>query len=551
MAGWVPVSNSPSARNGLWSRPVAPPMPLDPQRAAAFQSTDMVRDHFLRSSSSLTNLNQTLSDPRASGLARGAALGDATRQLGNALQTADALSHDLDVAMGNSPTYQAITKSATGQAIIGTTRAAAQVIVPATNVAGSLGDVATAQTMAARDFTDWQRVMADPTAHPALKFVATAKMTSSASILVRNQRLAIQAIQQADENYLANPAYQRLVNSAGNQRTMQALAVADQVMSSPAFTALQLAGTAGGIVVGAVALPKIVASVGTNYTKLEHALYDGKATEDQKLDAIADLSRSSAGTIQAVQGIRLSALTMGQLAASTKTLGPLMELLQPTGTLAHALSGFGRVMSVLSPLADAGMLVADAVKLKHVFADPKATWGAKARAILNVGLDGLKLGTWLMPQTLGLRIAYVGASFVQLGMVLFDMRRSMTPVVQQLGAGLSLALTHPDQALKATGHQVAEGMLYVSNHVSAAADALAWGVVHPLEAIQVVGATIASLVTGAKVLGGVIKDSAAVVDRTSHGKPAPEAPPAPPVGLKSPFLPPIGLIAQPIGTVPA
>jgi hypothetical protein len=551
MAGPISTNTPPSRRFGLWSQPAGPAIPVDAHRAAAFQSADLARDQFLRSSASLSNFHDTWNNPNANALSRGAALGDATRTLGSTLQTADQLSGQLNVALGQSKTYQAIAGSATGQAIIGTTRAAAQVVVPATNVAGSLADVATAQNMATSDFEAWQRVMADSSASAATKFVATAKVTSSASILVRKQQLAIEAIKAADENYAMNPAYQKLANSMGNQKAMQLLGYADGVMSSPAFNALQMAGMAGGMVVGAVALPKIVGTVGTNYDKLEHALYDGTATSDQKLDAIADLSRSSAATIQTVQGIRLSAVSLAQLAATTKTFGPLVESLRPTGLIADTMSTAGKVLTVLSPIADFGMLVADGVKLKHAFADPKATWGQKTRAILNVGLDGLKLGTWLMPQTLGLRLAYVGASFTQLGLVLYDMRKNVGPSMQSVTQQVGFALEHPDQAIKAAGAKIGEGMLYVSNHVYQAANDLAWGVAHPVQAVEAIGQKIAGLFTGAKQLSTVIKDSAAVVHSQAPGKTTPPATGTAP-SMPAPTQPapsPAGTTLQPIGAV--
>lgn len=535
MAGSVGASNliPPSASRKTAPAPASTPRQswmTDTRREAIIKSSDMLRDRFVRSGSTLNQLDQTFSNPNASGWARGSAVASASRELGNTLRTVDTLNQQLDVVMGDSPVYQRIAKSGSGQAFLNSTRAAARTVAPVADVAGAMVDLSNAQTKAAQDFAEMQRVLADPQATTSLKVAATARATQSASAYVNQQRSAIKAIQAADANYVSNPTYQRLTENLRSSRTARLLDKIDNVMTPTTMKVVQAAGTGAGVVLGVITLPKLVDSVKSSYDKLKTTLEDHTATQDQKLDAVADLSRASAGTIQGVEGLRLSVVGLGEMAADSRLLGPLMGRMGSVGVLAETGSWFTRIMKVLSPVADVGMFIADGVKLKHTFADPTATFWTKARAILNVGLDGLKLATWLMPQTAALRLAYMGASFLQLGMATYDFGHSIVPTVKKLGT----AAMHPMETAKAAGQALGEGMVFVSNQVYKAAAGLEWAVFHPVEAIQALGTKASGAVTSLKEVGGVLKQSAAVVDNSRKGM----------------VSPPAGPVATPAGAAP-
>lgn len=507
------------SRNAASAPPVTPRQPwmTDTRREAIIKSSDMLRDRFVRSGSSLSQLDQAFTNPNATGWARGSAVASASRELGNTLRTVDSLNQQLEVVMGDSPVYQRVAKSGSGQVLLNTTRYAARTVAPVADVAGSMVDLSRSQAQAAKDFTELQRVLADPQATTGVKIAATARATQSASAYVNQQRAAIQAIQEADANYLSNPTYQRLTGSVGRSRSVQLLDKFDRILTPTTMKVVQAAGTGAGVVLGVITLPKMVASVKSNYEKVKTTLADGMATQDQKLDAVADLSRATAGTIQGVEGLRLSVQGLGEMAGNSRVLGPLMSRMGATGVLARTGTWFTRIMRVLSPIADVGMLVADGVKLKHTFADPTATFWTKARAILNVGLDGLKLATWLMPQTAALRLAYMGASFFQLGLATYDFGHSIIPALKKLGH----AVLHPVETVRAVGQAIGEGMVFVSRRVYGTAEALERAVLHPDEAARAVASKVSGMVSGVKEVGSVLKQSATVVDNSRKGMVSP------------------------------
>ncbi|MBO9542377.1 hypothetical protein J7643_17435 [bacterium] len=463
------------------------------QGEALLNSSNMLRDTFVRSSSAVSNLDSAVSNAAT----RPVSLADASRDLGNTLKTVDKLGKEMNVVLGRS------NQAATGKAFVG--------ITTVTDTAGAFADLSRSQAAAARDLAELQRVLADPNATSALKLAATARATQSASTYVRHQQGAINAIKAADAHYLSNPTYQRMTAEMRDSGMMRFLGKVDEVLSPGVLKAAQVAGTSAGLVLGVVAVPTMVKSVGTTYDRLRDTLADDNATRDQKIDAIADLSRATAGTIQGVEGVRLSLTSLGELAANSRLFGGVMGRLQGVGALAKAGSWFTRFMRVLSPVADVGMLIADGVKLKHVFSDANATGWDKARAILNVGLDGLKLATWLIPGTAALRTAYIGASFLQLGLAAYDFGHSMGPTLKKVGSAAVNTVLHPVQTARAAGNALGEGMLYVSNKVYGAAELLERAVLHPVETAKDVGEAASGAIAKVREVGGVFRDSAAVV----------------------------------------
>lgn len=464
MGGSVQTSNFNSPRTGAAWRP----SPLAPvQREALLNSSDMLRDRFTRSNDSLTKLNRTLSDPHASPISRGVAVAQLSRDLGNSLNGSGALQGQLDSVFSTSDSYQKVVKGASGQAFINTTRTATRVVLPALNTAGALADLTLSQTQALKDFTELQRTLIDPAASSGMKLAAAAKATQSASSLVTKQQSLLRTIREADANYLQNPTYQRLTQDIRSSGTVTALSKLDEVLSPRVMRAAQVAGSAGGIVMGVLTLPKLLESVSASYKQLRSTLYDSAATDEKRLDAVADFSRASAGTISGVKGVHMSLVDLTVLARSSKTFGSFATRVESIGFVARSTSWISGLLRVLTPIADMGMLVADLVKLKHSFSDPKATFWTQVRMGLNVGLDALKLGSWLLPQTAMIRMFYMGTSFAQLGLTVFDFGQTF---LQTHGSNSAPAPVQPPSSslgsgLRQVGRTLADSAKFVSEQV--------------------------------------------------------------------------------------
>lgn len=531
MAGTVGTSNNrisaPLAASPEWLSAA--------RREALISSNTMLRDRFERSSSTLGEIRKTFSDPQATLGARGAVMASAGRELTRTIKTTEDLGSQLNVILGDSPTYQNVVNSAVGQGFMTVTKATVATVGPVAETAGAIADLTRAQSQAVSDFAAMQHVLADAHATTALKIAATARATQSASAFVTQQRTTLQVIQQADVDYQSNPAYQKLTANMRESGSLRLLSRVNGFLKPSFVKAAAVAGTGAGFVLGVVTLPTMIRGVQSSFAKLQTTLSDAKSTHDQKLDAIADLSRASAGSVQGVEGMRRSIEGLTQYAAESKSLGAITARVQSIGLVSETASWFTKIMRVLSPIADVGMLVADGVKLKHVWDDPKANGWSKARAILSVGLDGLKLGTWLMPQTALVRVGYLGASFMQLGIAAYDFSNGFLPFMTKVGHGVTQAFTHPQEAMRAAGQALGEGLTYVSQSIYRAAGALAFGLAHPAEAMQAVGQKLHDWWSGAQQVGGVLKESALEVKGGAASKtamspvaPSPGAVPTPP-----------------------
>lgn len=318
-----------------------------------------------------------------------------------------------------------VLKGAAGHSFSNATRANVRVMLPAVDTAGALADWSLSQTKAMQDFTELQRLLVDPSVPPALKLAAAAKATQSASAFVTKQQVLVNTIRETDENYLSNATYQRLTQDARASASVRALSELDQAVMPRVLRFAQVAGTSAGVVVGVLTLPKLVQGVKASYKQLQEALYGSHVTGEKRLDAVADFSRASAGTLQGVQGLHMSLVGLGELAQSSKTFGGLATRIQSFGVVSRTNSWITGFLRVLSPLADTGMLVADLVKLKHALTDPQATFWTQVRMGVNVGIDALKLGSWLMPQTAAIRFFYLGTSYAQLGLTVYDFGQTL------------------------------------------------------------------------------------------------------------------------------
>ena len=513
---------------------------------ALIRSNQLLSDRLNRSRTALEQVRTTFDDPTTTSFGRGTSVAHAARELGSTLRSVDELDTQLGQALGGTSAYRATLGSATGRTLVNGTRATARALTPAAETAGAIADLAKVQAQAARDFTDWQRVMADPSATSSARLAATARATQSASKLVTQQHATLSAIRAADSSYLQNPTYARIQRSMSDSRAMQAIGR----LNGRAVQAAAVTGTAAGAILGAVTLPTAFQGVQTTYQKLAATLADPTSTRDQDLGAIADFSRATATTVQGMAGLQSSVVALSDMSRLSAFLG--RTIAQPGSVVAQLGHGVSTAFRVLGPVADVGLFVADAVKLRTVFSDPAASGWDRFRSVLAVGLDVLKIGSWLMPQTAMLRVATLGLSTAQLLLAASDFARMLGPSVKTWTQTLSDAVRDPGAALRASGQALVSGALWASSKVVQAADGLTWSVTHPGEAVALAGARIQHVGASLGRFVGVMRDSAAVVNGQS---PPPEAqppvqtlPPAQP-GSLLPGMAPV-LEQTPVPTMP-
>lgn len=400
------------------------------------------------------------------------AVGESARNVGNALRNANDLQNSINELVGG--------KLPSGMLTVG--QAATRSIVPLTDAAGALADLARAQTQAINDFTEMQRVLANPASTSAMRIAATAKATQSASNFIRKQDTFLKSLDAADRALLAsNPTYAKLTQDTREMRAMKAIGRMSSTTMSRLLKAAEVGGSAAGLTLSAIAFPKMIDAVGDSYRQLHATFSDPDATEDQRLGAVADLGRATATTIQTVEGMRLSFSTLARVAQESRLLGPAATKIASTRLIRFSSTAFGKAMGVLMPIADVGLFAANSVKAWQTLKDDNATFGAKARSILAVGLDGLKLATYLLPMTQGLRMAYLGASIASMSLSLWDFGHQLAPTVKTIGAAFVEAVMDPKTALKKVANAAEEGVMTVVRGVKAVATALWKAVTHPGE----------------------------------------------------------------------
>ncbi len=432
------------------------------------------------------------------------AVGDSARNLGNTLRGANQLQTSLNELVGG--------KLPGGMLRAG--QAATSSVVPFTDAAGAMADVARAQTRALNDFTEMQRVLTDPASSSALRIAATARATQSASDFIRKQDALLKSLSAADSALLAkNPAYAKLTQDTRQMKAVQAIGRMSSTTMSRLMKAAEVGGSAAGLTLSAIAFPKMISAVGTSYQKLHASFQDETATEEERLGAVADLGRATASSIHAVEGMRLSFSTLGRVAQESRLLGPAATKVASTRLIRFSSTALGKAMGVLMPIADVGMFAANGVKAWQTFKDPNAGFGAKARSVLAVGLDGLKLATYLLPMTQGLRMAYLGASIASMSLSLWDFGHQIAPTAKKLGTAFVEAVMDPKAALRKVANAAEEGVMTVARGVKAAAAAV-WNVVtHPLESLSGAKEKVEGFVEGGRQVAGTLTEAARLVDR--------------------------------------
>ncbi|MNR89292.1 hypothetical protein D3C72_202570 [compost metagenome] len=432
------------------------------------------------------------------------AVGDSARNLGNTLKGANELQTSLNELVGG--------KVPNGMLRAGQT--ATSSVLPFTNAAGAIADVARSQARALNDFTELQRVLADPGSTSALRIAATARATQSASDFIRKQDALLKSLDAADSALLAkNPTYAKLTQDTREMKAVRAIGKMSSTTMSRLMKAAEVGGSAAGLTLSAIALPKMVSAVGTSYQNLHTSFQDPNATEAQRLGAVADLGRATASTVHAVEGMRLSFSTLGRVATESRLLGPAATKIASTRLIRFSGTALGKAMGVLMPIADVGMFAANGVKAWQTLNDSSASFGAKARSILAVGLDGLKLATYLLPMTQGLRMAYLGASIASMSLSLWDFGHQIAPTVKKMGAAFVDAVMDPKAAMTKVANAAQEGVMTVVRGVKAAASAVWNAVTHPMESLSKARDKVEGVVEGGREVAATLGEAARFVDR--------------------------------------
>ncbi len=456
-------------------------------------------------------------------------VGDSARNVGNALRDANQLQTSLNELVGG--------KLPAGMLRAGQT--ASSSVVPFTNAAGAMADVARAQTRALNDFTEMQRVLTNPASSSAMRLAATARATQSASDFIRRQDALLKSLDAADTALLAkNPTYAKLTQDTREMKAVKAIGRMSSTTMTRLMKAAEVGGSAAGLTLSAIAFPKTIEAVGISYQNLHSSFQDPGATEDQRLGAVADFGRASASSIQAVEGMRLSFSTLGRVAQESRLLGPAATKIASTRLIRFSSTALGKAMGVLMPIADVGLFAANSVKAWQTLKDANSTFGDKARSILAVGLDGLKLATYLLPMTQGLRMAYLGASLASMSLSLWDFGHQIAPTVAKIGTAFVDAVMDPKAAMKKVANAAEEGVMTVARGVKTAASAVWNAISNPAQAFAGAKDKVENFVEGGREVAETLSEAARFVDRKAgegimnvrrkFGA-APEAPVAPAV----------------------
>jgi hypothetical protein len=381
---------------------------------------------------------------------------DAAAALGSTLKQAGALEAEAQRLYGDSQAYRAVAGNAFGQRVISSGRAVAGVVTPATDLAGSLTNLAKAQEQAAKDFSALSAVLADPYSTVGQKVMATAKATQSAAAFVQKQNALVDSLDAADKAYLMrNGLYAKVTQPS--RPAVQLLGKVNATVMTPLLKVATVGGAAAGIGVGIFALPSLLKGTADAGRKLADIIEDPTASEDAKLGAIADTARGGAGVVMALNGVKGGVQTLMTVAQESATLAPAAARVAANPVVGGVGKVLGGLFKVLLPIADAGMLIADSVKLRQTLANPEATGMDKAKAVLAVGLGAVKIATYLMPQTLILRSAYLVASLGQLGLAMVDLSHTLVPSLQKAGAAAVAAIKDPGTALRNAGAAISSG----------------------------------------------------------------------------------------------
>jgi hypothetical protein len=305
-------------------------------------------------------------------------------------------------------------------------------------------------------------------------------------------RAVMQKANEANSVYAQNHAgynkvYQGYQKSALGQANTKAQPFEDHF-----FNAMADSATVAGLGLSAWALPSFIKQIGASSKAISTDFANPQATNNQKLTDVGDVAKASSGTIYSAQGVVLGAKGTVAIMARNATMGKVIGAIGQSPISKFIASPFNKVLGVLLPVADAGMLVEDAVVERQTLKSSTATTKDKAVATLNLGLATLKMAFWVFPEVPVLRTIYSAASFAQLGLAIAGLWNQLKPsfikTVQTIGWGI----VHPIQGAKALGAATVRGIDKIGQGLLWVGDRL----IHPIKTIESIGHWFAALFSG-------------------------------------------------------
>ncbi|MBU6428901.1 MAG: hypothetical protein KGR26_07825 [Cyanobacteria bacterium REEB65] len=358
--------------------------------------------------------------------------------LARTLQTGDQLQGEAQKLWGQTAAGKAILDNPIMQG----EQALTTTVLPAAKLAAAMSDLAGAQTQAVSDLARLESTLANSHATAAMKVQAAAQATASASAFVQKQQALISSLDSADEAYLQHdPTYAALLKPA--QPAFQLLGKINSTYLKPIVGSASAVGSVAGIVVGGFALPGLVQGTVASAENLDKELRDPKATADQKLQALAATTRGGAAILYSANGVESGMSSLLQMLAGVRSLEPALGALKAEPMVQVGEAALGTAFRVLLPIADIGTMVADGVSFEHTVTDPQASTADKAKAFLAVALDTFKVATYFFPATEGIRMAYMLASFGQMGFALAGFSKTAIPEAITVAGSLLDDLANP------------------------------------------------------------------------------------------------------------
>jgi hypothetical protein len=189
-----------------------------------------------------------------------------------------------------------------------------------------------------------------------------------------------------------------------------------KLVPTTALTQVHRVGAVGNLVLAKVALPSLaVATVVKTSEAIHLSRQAGASASDRRL-AWKNALYSQAGLISVGSGVTGSLST---LATTGSLASPLTRSAQYL-TTSDTFRVLSKANKVLAPIADGVLLAADSLQLHQVMTCATSTKGQKARAWFNVGLDSVKMVTYVAPKAPVAKAAYTVAGVVQLGLAGYD-----------------------------------------------------------------------------------------------------------------------------------
>jgi hypothetical protein len=251
-----------------------------------------------------------------------------------------------------------------------------------------------------------------------------------------------------------------------------------------AFSMVGDVASVSGMVISAIALPKLAQHTVTSFRELTATIHDPNATTDMRLNKLEDTARAGAGTIFSTQGVVLGAKATADIMSRNRGMAEVLSKVGDSKITRFIASPGGKILNVLLPVADGAVFIGEIIATRRTFSDPNATTAKKFREVLNLGLATLKVSFWLLPNVAVLREVYTFASFGQLGLSLWDFQKTMGPHFKQAMVKAGWAVGHPVEALGGMATAVATGVAKTAKGVAGAVGWLFDEVIHPVRTAQ-------------------------------------------------------------------